>query len=385
MKKIILPDKLILNMLIVSVFAITLQSFYFPGLGAIVTYLGAVLIVVISIFTKKISLDIFKSMVPLFLILMVYYLVLIFKGGGSSSEFNSLLSISAMLLLIPFYPLVLRKHLLTVLASVILIHSLIIIFQMFFWVLTREYIDFLQIAVGESSRVMSSKGLTLFNMRVPRFAGLFNEPGTYSVIIMSLTLVYYSVLKKINLTVVMASLTSLFTLSMFGIVLVASLFLVHIIRSKKLNVFFLIFLSILFASLYYVGFLETILNRFSESSNYGGISFREMMLRFYFNNAEYIIFGIPMGDYPDYFVANDVGLWFAFLVAFGLIGFGIVILMIGQVYYKKSLFEVVIFILLLFTKLKFTYPLFWFLYALLLFKDHGEKDGSERFPKEMSV
>src|SRR5690606_32364124 len=74
---------------------------------------------------------------------------------------------------------------------VLIIHLMFWYLQFVIWLLSGNYLDFLEPITGESQRYLSLKGLTFGGSRMPRFTGLYSEPGTYSTYIFLLLVVQY--------------------------------------------------------------------------------------------------------------------------------------------------------------------------------------------------
>lgn len=250
--------------------------------------------------------------------------------------------------------------------AVILFHVFWLFVQAVYWAGTNEYLDMLSILIGQESSSTSRKGLTFFGQLVPRFSGLFNEPGTFSVIVMSLVIIYYAHVKKVDYTIVAGILASLVTMSLFGVLLVLALLSVYSLGSQGRRVKAIGSSLFLFGIFSLVGGVQAVMNRFSSQSDYSGLDFRAKMIADVFGNPNALLFGYGIEQVPDYFVVNDNGLWFAFIINFGVIGILLVISMFGFVAAKARTLEcVALLVLILMTKLKFTYPLFWVLLMLL--------------------
>lgn len=367
--------------LAVGLFLITLQSFYFPVVGSGLTILGLMLLLIMSLWSLQIDKEVL-ALVGIFVFLLGISAAIKILSGIAEEDFVSLVATLFMVISIPFVHSLLRNKTEVAIAAmkyVILVHVGILFFQVGYWLLLQEYFDLLSIIIGVDSGSISKKGLEAFGMRVPRFSGLFNEPGTFSVVVMAMTIIYYILSKKVDYVLAAAVIASLASMSMFGIVLASTLCVVVVLTNNKYRLKIiclgLLFL-ILFAS---VGGIEAVVARFSVESEYGGVDFRAEMIRTFLDSPKNIILGMNLEEVPEFFVSNDAGLWFAFLVSYGLPGILLILTMMVFVAYKSRRWDVMfLVILLLMTKLKFTYPLFWVLYTLALVSQKKENDNKTR-------
>ncbi|MGL0822743.1 hypothetical protein [Vibrio vulnificus] len=353
---------------------ISLQSFYFPYIGSGLTYLGYLIPAALCIIYRK---SLSKSDVYFSVILSVTFLsvvVLSFSGVFSLSDFKSILAAFVMVLL---YPLVKSyfyfnyDNVVKALRLVITIHSFTVLVQILYWLFTREYLDFMEIIMGSESRSLSRKGIMLFGERLFRFSGLFNEPGTYSVILFCLSVVYYKMVGRIDVYIAFSIFSILSTMSAYGIVLSLSfLFYSSFFDgessnvSKKLKSIFVASLCIL--PFVVLGGMDGFIERFSSDSDYSGGDFRKNMIYDYFSEYNFI-FGYKIHDMPDFFVPNDIGVWFSILTSFGIFGFISIFIVYSYVIKSDPKFSTFLILsLIMVTKIKFTYPLMWLLIALLL-------------------
>jgi hypothetical protein len=364
----------------ICLFLITLQSFYFPVVGSGFTFLGYFVLFYISAYKGDMKSEtLFYSLISIIILCLGNFIIL-FNGIGFG-DFKSQLSVLVMLICFPFILKLFQEYndrMQKILQLVILCHSAILFIQVLYWGVTREYLDIILFLTDEKSGSLSKKGIMFLGERVTRFSGLFNEPGTYSVVIMSLTFIYYSQLKKINTVIVIASLSCLATMSSFAIVLVLLLIFLTVVTNKKQRINALLILSFIFSIFLYVGGVAAIVKRFSANSEHSGLEFRTQMINYYFSDITNILMGIRILDLPEYFVPNDVGLWFSIVVSQGVMGWLFLLLTLSFVYYKVRRLDVfLILIFILITKLKFTYPLFWILLALLLTLKKNNSDQKE--------
>lgn len=358
-----------------SLFLITLQSFYFPVFGAVLTLIGAVLIIFLPlIFRESMRLGVSDKLLVVyagFCALLVGFTIIprLFLGFGE----KDVTSILATIIMISMFPLFYDSLKLNIdstvraLGLVVLFHVAILFIQVGFWAVKREYLDVLNIIIGMESGSVSAKGLMIFGQRVPRFSGLFNEPGTYSVIIMSMAIVYYKLKGKIDVVVFSSSASCLATMSTFGLVLVVLLIGVVLLTGNRNRIGVFITFAALACIFYFVGGYEAIYNRFFDGAEYSGVGFRKQMLGYFFGDLWNFLFGVSLHSLPEFYVMNDIGLWFAFVTAYGFSGFLILLATLGLVYIKERKAQsVALVMIILLAKIKFTYPFFWVLLALVL-------------------
>ncbi|MGR5336196.1 hypothetical protein ACPV5I_12280 [Vibrio gigantis] len=249
---------------------------------------------------------------------------------------------------------------------VLVFHVFVILFQVVYWVLTKQYIDLFNVISGLNSGNYSKKGLIAFGLQVPRFSGFFNEPGTYSITIMSFTFLYYAAIKKIDHVIIFSTLSCLITMSGFGIILVMCFYGILLTTSKNNRKYVLYSTPFIFGLFLYIGGVESLINRFSKDSEYSGVGFREKMLEYFFSDINNFFHGLQIGKMPSYFVPNDLGIWFSFMTSYGVFGLLICLSVVFFVFFKTKKWEFILLVLLLFfTKMKYTYPLFWLIVGLL--------------------
>lgn len=351
---------------------VTLQSFYLPFFGPVFVFIGFALLVLTALEYRGYDNDVVNYILFVYFSLFLFLIFNVLRGTYNYNDFGSITSMLVMITAMPMMVSLFKKRANKVeraLFFVISIHVIFLFFQLLYWLITFEYIDFLELFVGIESRSESRKGIMAMASRVPRFCGLFNEPGTYCVTVMPLVFVYFCMRKKLDVLVILATASCLITMSMFGIVLVILfyLFVFFYSNNKITKVRLLILGGVIFVGFYMIGGVDAVLNRFSSESDYSGLDLRTMMLDFYFSSPEFLFTGVPIDSYPDYFIPNDIGLWFYFIVAYGYVGLLLVLGLLYLIYIKTGrLFLLFVVSLILLTKLKSTYPLFWILMSLLL-------------------
>ena len=247
----------------------------------------------------------------------------------------------------------LRKSLYTV----ILLHLFFFYIQVFFWVLTDYYIDFVDIISDDYSVYSSAKGFYLFERRVPRFTGLFNEPGTYCKWLFAIVAIYHLESPKLNFLKLSAVISMFLSMSLFGWILGLSILVLTFLNSSRriliLGILVIVgnttLLLIILRKRIEAGFLEldyrlqAIENIFTlPVLAYGRAS------------------GISCGSGVDVTVATT-------LICDGGFVYGLVFLMIMLVANAfGSVSSVLLTVLLLLSKIKLYYPLFWLFFTLLI-------------------
>lgn len=353
---------------IMSIFFITLQSVYIPSFGAILTYLGSILLVAITFFKYKLQ----KQETILTIILLVMLIIaghFLIINDVAGVDFKSYIATSIMIFSYPFIFQFIKKESNNLVSSfefVISVHAFVIFVQVIYFLIFKDYLDIFEHLFDEKSGSLGKKSLILFGERVPRFSGLFNEPGTYSVVIMSLAISYYSIVKRLNLFLAFAISSTLMTMSGFGFLLVTSLLGITFFTSVGGRFKLLFYAGIIIIGFSLVGGYSAIESRFLGQNEYSGLGFRAEMLDYYFSNQKVFFIGDSIDSIPGHFVPNDLGIWYALVLKYGIVGWAIMAtLAIHNFYYTKKFSNVILIALIFLTKIKLTYPLLWLLLAII--------------------
>lgn len=357
---------------------ITLQSFYFQGAGAAFTYIGLLVFLALNFRQMEFGHEVSALTGFLVLMLMISSFFRILEGL-SLKDFLSLVATVSMVLSMPMiYSIVLkrRQEMIFCLSAMILLHVSVLLFQAFYWSVTKEYFDILKLLSGVDSGSVGKKSVVLGGYVVPRFSGMFNEPGTYSVIIMSLVMAYYFGRDQVDKVVGLGVLSVLMTMSMFGVVLVGCFFLsMLVVKRRNINSLrVLIFGALVLTGFYFVGGVAAVTERLASHSDYGGVDFRVGMIQHFLADGNSLLVGVSIEAIPDGFVPNDAGLWFAFWYFFGLPGLLCFVAVALFSYYKSRRLDVAILVIAIFlTKIKFSNPILWFLIALVFAFTHKDR------------
>lgn len=351
------------------VLLMTMVSIYSPALGEYLVYLGLVAFLSFLLLNKVKVLDVAS------LRFMAFLLALLCVGVGMSFfrtvalvDIRSAAATAVMIACIPFmYSLVKGNKELTVhvLDLVIVLQSALLLAQVGYWLITRQYLDLFHMIGGGESRSFSSFSFEISGSPVPRFTGLFVEPGTFSVVTMSLATAIYAYRRKFTLPIVVGMIAVLCTMSLFGVTMILLLGAIHFVQNKRRFIYALAGFAVLVVGFYLVGGYAIILDRWHASN--GGFGFRRDMLTLLFSSVHNMALGVSISDYPGFVTANDIGVWFAFWLSFGIAGAAEVLAVLSFGFNRtKSLVAVGLVVIVMLTKLKFTYPLFWFLVVCII-------------------
>ena len=338
-------------------FLISLQSFYVSSLGAAVfCYLGAFALI-----------PLMRSHIPLSSIYFVAAYLACLVGGvavngleNAKTLLGSIAGLSA--LFITYSAFSLRpEQFAKALRWVILLHVAVIAGQMVYWFATGTYFDVLQYTGLGEQTVISRKGFEYGGSLVPRFAGMFNEPGTYSAIIAALLAAEFAISRRISWLTALALASILGTMSLAGMAL-AALF-VGIVSAHRLlilrkNIVIALVLGVPagFAMLYWflsnLGYRDQI---YTQGTMHGEIldwatSYRAMS-----------VFGLDYYDIPAFYSLGYLGVWLDFLIVNGVAGFAAVLALWASMGFWGILLGGVV----MATKIKATYPLLFTLFAAI--------------------
>lgn len=203
-----------------------------------------------------------------------------------------------------------------------------------------------------------------------RPSGLFNEPGTYSVNISLLLFAKYLFRMKVDWILVLGILSVLATFSTQGIALmgVFTFFvLMNNLQLKKSVLIKIIPFLILVCIMFYFSF-DYLIERFMNFDRGDGT-----LLAKFITLEEYALldistklWGVGLGADIIYKVDN-LGFWFTLIFYFGIFGF----IMIGSFFFllilKKRFDLILIFGILMFTKIELIYMVFWMFLTSVFF------------------
>lgn len=260
-----------------------------------------------------------------------------------------------------------------VLALVIGVHVSAIGVQLLYFLFTRQYLDFLFDLTGEWQRVYSSKGLNVGIYRLPRFAGLFNEPGTYSGAMLPLFFLYRLLRGRIDTLYAAALCSVVLTMSAFGLVGVLLCVAWEAVTQMSRRTLSISLLGIVLATV----LAATVLVPAYESrfaGDAGSLSLRAGGLAA-FAALDYREFLLGRGATADTVACPEcIGLYMGtgvtWIYYFGLIGFIAVFLLAPLLPYlgrpgRRGIFTFLFVVLLLSAmKIKYVYPWLGWLLAL---------------------
>lgn len=354
----------------IFLFFISLQSYYFYSVGvSLFCYLGAFFFIFKNCINNSVVLKndyiyIISSLFFLVLILIIYPL----------DQAKTIIGIIFCLIFMFFFLVDLRLNLDKIYKSilfVVLFHTLVYTFQALYWFVTKDYIDLLFPITGEHQRYVSEKAMNFGGIVIPRFTGLFNEPGTYSTVMMVLISCLFVIEKKINTIILFSLITIMLSMSLYGFVFVLGLVLFYIVSSFNLKS--MVILSLIFSPLifYIYPFIEQRLTS-SNSGFEDRTSSIQNILSDYYGSSNGLIFG---GFYnnslasKDSIILNDLSLFVWLIYGFGVFGLiFIFIYFVIPIIFSRKIDLLILVILVLLSKLKFTYPLIWVFLSLIYIK-----------------
>ncbi|WP_132042470.1 hypothetical protein [Halomonas marinisediminis] len=344
---------------VVAVFLISLQSFYFHTIGAsLLTVFGSVLLLATGLSRIFFSPRMILFLVAVFFFFTYHSFVSIYSHSSYSPLFSFVVTVFTVCG--AFFVFSNNPRLLTdVLGLVISIHIFFYLLQVVYWFTFGEYLDFLEPVTGDTQRYSSQKGMLLDGERVPRFTGLFNEPGSYSTYLFSLAAVRFLAVRKLDRILIFALASMVLSFSLFGIVL-SFLFLVFalfVVRERRT----VWFLAPLFLVAAYVIFPEV---ERRLSSDFSGLDGRFQVVDNIFILRNFLYGSLSYGEAS--FAANDTGV-FLFLLSYGGIGELLVFLIVVvSVLYSRGWIAACVLIMILSTKIKINYPMLWFVMACIV-------------------
>jgi hypothetical protein len=340
-------------------FLTTLQSYYFYNLGAaLFTLVGAGLLFLVGIPRARPE-RVLLGLAVLFSLFYGFYIVVdLFDRGRASA----LLSCPFLLMTIlgTYWAYRNRQHfLIRVLRGVIVAHLFFFLLQVAVWILTRHYIDFLEPIVGESQRYTSLKGLSIGFLRIPRFCGLFNEPGTFSVYVFLLMATDYLMSRRVTALSMLAALCICFTFSLFGVVLVTSFALIALYDLRRFGDCILVLIAMLIV---YWGVNTSIRERMA--SDYAGVEDRKEAVIMALEPAVFLR-GAPEHRL-DGIITNGNGMFVATILHGGILELILLLLAVVFCTRKNEAVPALLVTAVMMTKIKLTYPLFWMFLTIVL-------------------
>jgi hypothetical protein len=365
-KKSTFANKLKTIYVAVAIIAMSLQSIYLPQFGmAAFCYLG--LLMLIPLLNAPVKANVFW--IVAFLLVGMCGTLATAEDGGTKAILGTIGSTLA-LILVPACFSKDPRPLLVGLRWAIAAHALMVLFQIIYFAAFRTYFDPLaNLGLGDQA-VMSKKGLELAVGRVPRFAGLSNEPGTHSTMIASLLAGEYALSRKLSNISIFGILSTIATMSLGGMMFVAMFCGVvgshqfFAVRKWRLLVA-AVGMALLSVMIYWA-----LLNLETRSQLYVEGTQHDQMMEWAFSYQRVTLFGLGENHIPIFFTFGYLGVGLDFVLRYGFWA------VIGIFMYLLSLpfLGIGLSIVLLATKLKLTYPLvFVILAAIKLGGDHDRK------------
>lgn len=335
-----------------AVFMISLQSFYFPSGGSWLCYLGALMLWPLAIGRRP-------ALEPVLIVGLLLGFTTIQALSGREIEIKTAFGMlfSAATLIIVGAGFRDRKSvLLNALTLCLSLHLAAFGVQVLYWMIRGEVLD-LTGALGFEPASWSStlKSLVVAGVRIPRFTGLLNEPGTYSAVMIGLTTAHYGLRRSLSPVSLLALMSVVATASLGGSILVVVLLVVvgldRMLRRGRTAPG----TGAMIASLA-IGSALAMAALFRKRSAIGDAesAYHAGMVKWITAYENLSLTGLNSGDLPHRFIINDIGVWADVLVRWGVIGLAGLALYLGLV---VGGVQALLMAPLMLTKLKLTYPL----------------------------
>lgn len=368
-----MKESLITKFLFVCLFLMSLQSYYFYNINMaplpVLSVICLVAILVIFVRTYSITSTHQVFLLILFYIyLFIHAIYFVFANG----EISPLFSVAITFFTFFSFIFILNDRgthiFIKPIKVVLLIHLMSWYTQFGVWLYSGSYLDFLEPITGEAQRYLSLKGLTFGSARMPRFTGLYNEPGTYSTYIFLLLAVQYRLTGgRFGVIEALAVVSMFLSMSLFGVVLSAVYGMVVVFVNPKLSPRYkilVVFLIILIAILIYPDIDRRL------TSSYSGVDDRYDYISYIFERDDLLFGGRYIGD----FAINDLGVFIYLFAMYGVVGVLIFGVLVASIISRKiGIGCGILFMAVLATKIKLTYPLFWFFLAIYIHNEQAKK------------
>ncbi|MGA4639910.1 hypothetical protein ACQKC8_09075 [Stutzerimonas stutzeri] len=285
--------------------------------------------------------------------------------------FNILFFLVVMLVLRSFKA---RAVIRSCLSGVILVHVFFLLFQGFNLYVYGVHYDFLEIVMGRAQRITGAAGVD----GIYRLAGIYNEPGTYSVFMFLLVFCRYLVNRSIDAIFIIGFFSTLFTFSVqafISVFIVCSFcFLINVYRvflffKVKPNNFLWVLGGVVVGGAFFVIFKDRFFSyltaRFLSGSTDGTVAIRYIDAFTAYSEIDPLTFftGVGFDINAIQVLIADTGLLFSSVVQFGL--FGLIGVLFLALCLRKDFMALVLFLLILISKLQLIYPALWFCFALI--------------------
>lgn len=267
--------------------------------------------------------------------------------------------------------------LISILKKVLIVHATLLFIQFFVVYSTGFYIDVLSWNTGEFQRYTSGIVVPIIG-EIYRPTGFFSEPSTYSSYILLIVFVRYLFVPKLERIDFISILSSILTLSLSGLFIGMAFLSICLLNKKNaIRIFILFALLVTFIFV----FNDLVVARLAQSDGESiaiRIELFQVLLR---QSWKDILFGNgPLGipaelasissGVDEYSwvknglaAPNDIGLWFFFILKFGILGL-ITIISLSLLTMPKTR-EKLLFIIILMTKIKYSSALFVFVIFIM--------------------
>lgn len=355
----------------VFILFITLRSYYFYSLSlSPLPLLGILISIMLAFLYSNNGLRIDKN--TFILIITITMLMLIYTGLSIFTAHNlyvnsvigvflNIFCFSLILIQADFY----KKHI-RVLNVVLFIHVSAFLIQLIAFYIFGNVIDFIEPITGEVQRMHGFQKVEIDGLSLFRPAGLFNEPGNYSVYILTLLWVTKQTgfLNKVLEMICLA--TVVLSFSLFGIAV--AMFYLLLNYYKEVNVFHLLILFIITALLYIVFYDLAAVYFEYRVANLGNDSSTQKRLYMFSLLSDLpesiLLFGAGIGnDIIDMHMTTIPSI----IIYFGLVGFFLfflVFLLFSKIY-SVSLKSILFFGAISFQFYTMSNTYFWVFFALL--------------------
>jgi len=358
-------------------FFITLESFYFYSISiAPFPIVSFFIIIFYNIFARNFIFS--KNVLYYFIFLITFFIISTLIGFFNNPNGIRISSIIAVFLGSLFYLIFYYNYykkineLIYSLERVILIHTFFWLIQVLSFYFFSYKLDFLILLTGEESRITGSGPLT----GMIRASGLFNEPGSYSLVISIITFILIIAKKKISYIEIAGILSCFFSFSVSGMLFSLFLFFLYFkVSNNRYNylvlpiIFIFLFHIILFFYLSEFPLKIYIEGRFFSGNDDGSLSTRFIDPISYFKTLDINkkIFGIGLGNYSNEISSVASGI-FAYLIHFGFF-FTLIFFLFTRyflVLLKVNINYFLLSLVFLFGPITFYRPSFWLFFTCLM-------------------
>ncbi|WP_287302129.1 hypothetical protein [Mesorhizobium sp.] len=340
-----------------AVVAMSLQSVYIPQVGmAAFCYIG--LLMLFPFMNSTVKGSIFNAVIFLFVGLVCTFLTA--EDGATKAILGTMVSATA-LLLIPACFSNDRGTLLTGLRCALFAHAAMVLVQVLYFAAYGTYFDPLASLGLTDQSVTSKKGLELSIGRIPRFAGLSNEPGTHSTMIAGLLAGEYALSRKLSKVSIFGILSAIATMSLGGMLFVAMFCgVVGIHQFITVRRWRVMIAAIGIAALSFLIYWA-LLNLELRAQLYLEGTQHDQMMEWAFTYERITIFGLSDSQIPSFFTFGYLGAGVDVMLRYGIWA----VFVVATYLLTLPLLGIGLATVLLATKLKLSYPLFWAILAVI--------------------